>query len=718
MKRTVVISFDVEPDYPPYLGVSHMGINEGLPALLDLLKSENVPANVFFLAELCDDYPSLPKDVVRQGFHLRNHSVTHDLLCVESFEKQLQLVRSSTESLNEASGVRTTTFRAPNFSFNETTLRVLEKTGYLIDSSVLPERREKKGLHGYAFDFRGATRIPYHPSTDDVRKPGGSPVLEIPSTENPIVRAIPIGGGFLNTYGAAKGFEAASRAQGDAVVMVFHPWEFANIYEKHPNLPRWIRAACRKDLSALSEFLGMAKSDGWKFVTLEDVAETYRATHPEPYPGDVVSKGPELHIPSPRGGAIERGEKEGGKVESRLDARTPIPIPRPKILLTWPYFYPEINAAATRGAAFAKYFRMAGADVEVLAPMRPNLPEDIVVEGVRIRRLTTYETMRLKHGTLYSRVFMPRSVSQIRKIIGQSPPSIMMTSSPSPFFAYEIVRANRRLRLPVIFDVGDVWPYDVVAGGGWLRNAIKKRVEGVCARSAAKIFVVTESMKKPLVDDHGVSERDIAVVPNGADLEFFKNLSPEKSWDIMILGSAAIYRNLEQVFEAFSYVLKKRPETRMLYLGWRRDEYTIGLEKLAECLGLMPALLLKPPVPFQQVPAILSSGRIGIVSQIWDAPIRASIAVKAYEYMAAGLPIACLGPPEDCEMRRLVTNTGAGIYESSPSALADGICELLADDAKLSRYAASSRNAANQFDRGIIARKAYGEYLLPLMGGH
>lgn len=711
MVKTIVVSFDVEPDYPPFLVDSHMGVDDGLPRLLDLFRAEKIPANVFFLAELCNAYETLPREIVKQGFHLGNHSMNHNLLCIEDFERQMQLLTESTRLIEEASGVKMTTFRAPNFSFNEDTLRCLEKAGYLIDSSVLPERRERKGIRGYAYDFRGATRVPYHPSNDDVRKPGASPVLEIPSTENPLVREIPIGGGFLNTYGAARGLEAVSKAQGEVVVMVFHPWEFVGLYDRYPTLPKWIKAGCRRDLSTLSEFLGTARDQGWTFTTLEDVAESFQKAHPEIPVGEAASQEVQAHIPQPRMEIHGRRERGGGAVAGPLRGS------RPKIMLMWPYFYPEVNAAATRAAAFAKYFREAGADVEILAPLRPNLPEETWVDGMRVRRLATYETARLDHGTVYSAIYMPRSVSRIREIIERSQPSLLMTSSPSPFFAYETLKANKKFALPLVFDIRDLWPYDVLAGGGRLRNRMKKRVERRCARGADKVFIVTESMRELLIEDHAIRLKNIAVVPNGADLDLFKSLSSEKSWDIMVLGSASKYRNLEQAFEMFSHILKKRPETRILYLGWRKDRYTMSLEKLAEELGLLPAMQLNPPVPLDQVPAILSSGRIGLVSQTWDAPIRAAIAVKAYEYMAAGLPIACLGPPEDCELKRLVMKTGAGLYESSPVSLGNGVCELLSDNAKLVAFAAAARQAAVRFDRGTIVRQAYTQYLLPLLEG-
>jgi len=274
--KTAIVSLDVEPDYPPYLGDSHMGVQIALPGILDLLKTEQVPANVFILAQLCSAYPSLPKEIADRGFNLGCHAMQHGLLCLSDFETQLREISESTRNLQEASGRKMTVFRAPNFSVNGDTLRCLEKTGYSIDSSVLPGRTMKHG-RGYAYDFRGAPTSPYHASLEEVTKHGGSKVLEMPATENPLNREAPIGGGYLNTKGVDKAVEAVLLADASPVVLVFHPWEFVDLFARFPTLPRWTKKGCRDNLPALSEFLGILKAEGYEFSTLDEVGQTFQA---------------------------------------------------------------------------------------------------------------------------------------------------------------------------------------------------------------------------------------------------------------------------------------------------------------------------------------------------------------------------------------------------------------------------------------------------------
>jgi len=271
-----IVSFDVEPDYPPYLGDSRIGVDIALPSILDLLKAEGVPANVFMLAQLCATYPSLPKEIADKGFNLGCHAMQHDLLCLNDFETQLRDISESTRILQKASGRKMTAFRAPNFSVNGDTLRCLKQTGYGIDSSVLPGRT-MKNRRGYAYDFRGAPTSPYHASLKDVTKHGDSKVLEMPATENPLNREAPIGGGYLNSQGVDKAVEAVLLADASPVVLVFHPWEFVDLFARFPTLPRWTKKGCRDNLPALSEFLGILKAEGYEFSTLDEVGQTFQA---------------------------------------------------------------------------------------------------------------------------------------------------------------------------------------------------------------------------------------------------------------------------------------------------------------------------------------------------------------------------------------------------------------------------------------------------------
>ena len=112
--------------------------------------------------------PFRPEDLAA---HTYPHNLPPELL-----ERQL---RELTETIEAEIGVRPTTYRAGRNGFDGRTLPILERLGYTVDTSVDPlfNERRKGGMA-----FAGAPSMPYHPSYDDVRRPGTSPILEVPIT--------------------------------------------------------------------------------------------------------------------------------------------------------------------------------------------------------------------------------------------------------------------------------------------------------------------------------------------------------------------------------------------------------------------------------------------------------------------------------------------------------------------------------------------------------
>jgi hypothetical protein len=112
--------------------------------------------------------PFRPEDLAA---HTYPHNLPKELL-----ERQL---RELTETIEQQIGVRPTTYRAGRNGFDGGTLPILERLGYTVDTSVDPlfNERRKGGMV-----FAGAPLRPYHPSYEDVRRPGQSPILEIPIT--------------------------------------------------------------------------------------------------------------------------------------------------------------------------------------------------------------------------------------------------------------------------------------------------------------------------------------------------------------------------------------------------------------------------------------------------------------------------------------------------------------------------------------------------------
>jgi peptidoglycan-N-acetylglucosamine deacetylase len=203
MQNAPVVAFtvDLEPDCPPYLQ-GFRGIEQGTPALLDLLGAEKVPATFFTTGEVAARYPETVKRLVRDGHELGCHGMTHRAFT------SLDPVTARSEIEESAAILRrfapVTSFRAPYLQFPPAYVEMLEQNAFTLDSS------QAKYKLAYYRD-RASPRITRVPASVT------SSVLRLPR----VVR---------NTYLSALW---------SPIVLFVHPWEFVDL--RHERL----RLDCR-----------------------------------------------------------------------------------------------------------------------------------------------------------------------------------------------------------------------------------------------------------------------------------------------------------------------------------------------------------------------------------------------------------------------------------------------------------------------------------------
>lgn len=154
-----ILTFDIEewyhfdiystPDtwlnYPPR-------INEYLPRILDKLDELQLKATFFCLGWIARTYPEVIKQIQSRGHELACHSDKHYFvreMTPETFEEDLQL---SLKSIEDVTGEKITSFRAPAFSISEDAIwafEVLAKHGIENDCSIFPSTRSFGGFPSF-----------------------------------------------------------------------------------------------------------------------------------------------------------------------------------------------------------------------------------------------------------------------------------------------------------------------------------------------------------------------------------------------------------------------------------------------------------------------------------------------------------------------------------------------------------------------------------------
>jgi peptidoglycan-N-acetylglucosamine deacetylase len=185
--------------------------------ILELLSDNNQKATFFCLGWICRKYPEIVKRISNQGYDLGCHSLMHQLVYEqneESFENDLV---GAVHVIEDLTGKKVTSYRAPGFSINKNTLwalRILMEQGILYDSSIFPASRS----HG------GFSEIPY--SSPFIFSIKDKKLLELPiSTVSFLRRRIVFsGGGYFRLFP----YPIIKKLTGQSpyIMSYFHPRDF------------------------------------------------------------------------------------------------------------------------------------------------------------------------------------------------------------------------------------------------------------------------------------------------------------------------------------------------------------------------------------------------------------------------------------------------------------------------------------------------------------
>lgn len=111
-----------------------------------------------------------------------------------------------------------------------------------------------------------------------------------------------------------------------------------------------------------------------------------------------------------------------------------------------------------------------------------------------------------------------------------------------------------------------------------------------------RIHTVSNATREDLIK-FGVQESKIVVIPNGLDLRYYNsNLGSAKYENyIVFIGRLVFYKNLDLVIRAFSKVVEKVPNAKLIVIGdgpmmnpWKDLTSSLGLSNFIEFTGYLP----------------------------------------------------------------------------------------------------------------------------------
>ncbi len=301
------------------------------------------------------------------------------------------------------------------------------------------------------------------------------------------------------------------------------------------------------------------------------------------------------------------------------------------------------------------------------------------------------------------------------------PTDLIFASSTPLTIALPAVWAARRRRVPMVFEVRDLWPELPIAIGalkGEPTIYAAKRLERFAYRNAAQVIALSPGMKEGIVNTGYPAER-VHVIPNSCDLALFDvpksagdAYRAEHAWlgdrpFIVYVGTMGQINGVPYMADLAAKVRAEAPDVRFAVYGGGYD-YN-NLKARAQELGVFDETLFMPgPIPKKQVPAVLSAATFASSLFIDLKEMWVNSANKFFDGLAAGRPVLINYGGWQADILR---ETGAGLVldPHDMDKAKDTLLRALRDEAWLKSAGRQARQLAeDRFSRDGLAAELIG----------
>jgi glycosyltransferase involved in cell wall biosynthesis len=404
-----------------------------------------------------------------------------------------------------------------------------------------------------------------------------------------------------------------------------------------------------------------------------------------------------------------------------------------KILIVSQFFPPEMGAPAARFFDFARTWVASGHAVSVITAF-PNFPNGTIPKKYKgkiflkelINGIITYRGFIFASPRLNS---LTKGLGYISFIISsiailllvKIKYDIVISTSPPPLMGLPGILAARLKKVPLIFDVRDIWPEAIILSGR-IKNPILIKllewVEMMLYYYSALITVVTEGKKDRLIE-RGILRKKIAVMPNGVDIKLFDEYADHKLPENL--------QKLVKQYKCFSYAGVINPAQGLEVLIEAGEILRRDHKKLYDKLALivlgdgsqrkrledkknnlhLNRIFFMGIYPREVVFSLLKKSAANIITL---APRKDSHTVpsKIYESLVSGRPVILSA---DGESANIIKNANGGIVSLPGDAemLANSISRYALDSELSDKHGLSARSyCIERYDRSKIAIKFLG----------
>lgn len=383
-----------------------------------------------------------------------------------------------------------------------------------------------------------------------------------------------------------------------------------------------------------------------------------------------------------------------------------------RVLFLLAYYTPETAASIYLFENVIEALIKNGVDVELICPI-PGRGVDVSINKEYRNRLDEYQHEGKLHIRRF-RMYMEGKGTVGRFIryflccfkyyslgIRSKDIDIIFSESTPPILGATAALIKKRLKVPLLFNLQDIFPDSLVLTGLSSKNSIwwkiGRMIEDYTYKHSDHIITISEDFKKNILDK-GVLAEKINVVYNWVDEQAVVNVPREENklfekydldrsmFYITYSGNLGLSQNLELLCNT-ACRLKEYEDIQFVLIG--EGVFKDELKKKIRLMGLTNIRFL-PFQPYEDISHVFSLGDVGLVISK-PSTGNGCVPSKTWSIMSASRPV--LANFDESELQTIIEDNHCGIFTlaGDEDAFVDAILKLYNDKALCRALGANGR---------------------------
>lgn len=326
-----------------------------------------------------------------------------------------------------------------------------------------------------------------------------------------------------------------------------------------------------------------------------------------------------------------------------------------KIIYLHQYFKTPKMSGGTRSYEIAKRLVANGHEVHILTSWTEETSHDDwfdeCIDGIHVHWYPNLYDNRMSFNERVSS-FCKFATAATKKAISFKDADVVFATSTPLTIAIPAVIASKARKIPMVFEVRDLWP-EVPIAMGILNKPyqifLAKRLEKWAYNNSKAIIALSTGMKEGIVST-GYPSNKVSVIPNSCDNELFdvdnkryldflaRNEWLPKNKVLIYTGTFGIVNDLKKAVDIAIAIQKKGYDITVLLIGdGQKFEEVRNYAKDNDVLD--KTLIVKAQVPKNEIPLFLKYAKMASSFAIDIPAIQANSANKFFDALAAAKPV-------------------------------------------------------------------------------